>query len=165
MFKTERHELDYERTDDVSVLSDFYCGIDEMDEHIHKRLQSDIDSEINSETFIIRNDGEIVATTTIVKKDIEIEVPDGKFSLEAMEIEYLAVRKDMQRKGIGKQILAWIERKVYDECKEIRYLSVCAYIDVDTKYTAEPFYAKSQFMPNSKPHPLANHVKMVKIIR
>lgn len=31
--------LVFERIDDASVLSNFYCGIDEMDEFIHNKLQ------------------------------------------------------------------------------------------------------------------------------
>ena len=31
--------LIFERTDDVSVLSDFRCGIDDMDSFIHNHLQ------------------------------------------------------------------------------------------------------------------------------
>ena len=34
----QQHSLTYERTDDMSVLSDFYCGVEEMDDYIHNKL-------------------------------------------------------------------------------------------------------------------------------
>lgn len=33
----EYFDLVFERTDDVSVLSNYYCGIEEMDDFIHNK--------------------------------------------------------------------------------------------------------------------------------
>lgn len=52
------HSLTYERTDDMSVLSDFYCGIEKMDNFIHDRLQAKINGMPELESYVIREDGE-----------------------------------------------------------------------------------------------------------
>ena len=43
-----RHNLTYERTDDMSVLSDFYCGVKDMDFYIHEHLQGKINKSTTS---------------------------------------------------------------------------------------------------------------------
>lgn len=37
--ESEYVDLVFERIDDASVLSNFYCGIQEMDDFIHEKLQ------------------------------------------------------------------------------------------------------------------------------
>lgn len=89
--------LIYERTDDMSALSDFRCGIDEMD------------------VF-----------------------------------------------GIGSSIIRLIVERLMNH-KTL--LSVSAYIDVDSKYTAEPFYEKCGFRRIGGPlHPMAECVRMLRYL-
>lgn len=38
--ETEHINLIFERIDDASVLSNFYCGIKDMDDFIHEKLQN-----------------------------------------------------------------------------------------------------------------------------
>ena len=69
---SKQHSLDYERTDDMSVLSDFYCGIVEMDDYIHNRLQAKIGAMPDLESYIIREGGSIVAMAAIREKPLEV---------------------------------------------------------------------------------------------
>ena len=72
-----KHQLDYERTDDMSVLSDFYCGIDEMDNFIHNRLQDKISRMPELESYVVREQGEIVAMTAIREKPLDVKTSEG----------------------------------------------------------------------------------------
>ena len=161
----QHHSLDYERTDDMSVLSDFYCGIDEMDRFIHSRLQDKVDEMPELESYIIREDGDIVAMTAIREKPLEIRKSDGtRFSIDALEIEYLAVRKDLRETGIGELVVKWIDEKARKEHAHCRYLSVNALVDPDYGYSAVPFYEKCSFVAR-KSHAMAVAVRMTRIIK
>ena len=160
-----KHCLDYERTDDMSVLSNFYCGIKEMDDYIHNKLQAKIDRMPELESYIIKEEGEIVAMTAIREKPLEGLMSNGtKFSIEALEIEYLAVREDLREKGIGETILQWIDNKAREEHPNCKYLSVNALVDPDYRYSAVPFYEKCNFIAR-KAHDMAVAVRMTRIIR
>lgn len=64
----EYNGLIYERTDDMSVLSEFYCGIFEMDDFIHNNLQEAI-NHYTLETYIVKDsENEIVAMFSICNK-------------------------------------------------------------------------------------------------
>ena len=78
------------------------------------------------------------------------------------EIEYLAVRKDKQRCRIGSSIIKLIVDRLMNS-KSL--LSVSAYIDVDSKYTAEPFYESCDFHRIGGPlHPMAECVRMLRYL-
>ena len=161
----QQHSLDYERTDDMSVLSDFYCGIGEMDDYIHNRLQDKINGMPELESYIIREGESIVAMTAIREKPLEIRKSDGtRFSIDSLEIEYLAVRKDLREKGIGELIIQWIDEKARNEHPNCRYLSVNALVDPDYGYSAVPFYEKCSFIAR-KSHSMAVAVRMTRIIK
>lgn len=154
--------LIYERTDDMSVLSDFCCGIFDMDDFIHRSLQNAVLRE-GLETYVIRSDKEIIAVLSICESVLKTRIATGQLvEYKTEEIEYLAVRKDKQRRGIGRSI---INRIVERYRGKMTMLSVSAYIDIDTKYSAAPFYQKCGFLIVSKPkHDLDNYVKMARII-
>ncbi|MBR5038236.1 MAG: GNAT family N-acetyltransferase [Prevotella sp.] len=161
----QQHTLTYERTDDMSVLSDFYCGIDEMDNFIHNKLQGKIDGIPELESYIIREEGSIVAMTAIREKPLDLRKSDGsRFAIDALEIEYLAVRKDLRDTGIGESIIQWIDDKARNEHQDCRYLSVNALVDPDYGYSAVPFYEKCHFIAR-KSHVMAEAVRMTRIIR
>lgn len=103
------HDLIYERTDDMSVLSDFYCGVVEMDDYIHNRLQDKVSRMPELESYIVRKAGEVVAMAAIREKPLEFRTSDGEYhSIDALEIEYLAVREDLRETGIGETIMQWL---------------------------------------------------------
>lgn len=160
------HNLDYERTDDMSVLSDFYCGIDEMDSYIHNHLQTKVNSDGKLESYIVRENNEIVAMTAIKEDKLRVKKSDGNmFEIDCLEIEYLAVKKELRQKGIGETIIQWIYDKAKTEHADSRYLSVLAYVDMDYGYSAVPFYEKCQFHARKKKHEIAEAVRMTRIIK
>lgn len=161
----QQHSLIYERTDDMSVLSDFYCGIEEMDTFIHNRLLAKINVMPELESYIIRENGDIVAMTAIREKPLEIKKTDGsRYSIDSLEIEYLAVRQDLRETGIGELIIDWIDNKARKEHPNCRYLSVNALVDPDYGYSAVPFYEKCSFIAR-KSHVMAVAVRMTRIIK
>lgn len=161
----QQHSLTYERTDDMSVLSDFYCGVKEMDEYIHNRLQAKINRMQELESYVVREEGNIVGMTAIREKPLEVRTSDGtRFSIDALEIEYLAVREDLRETGIGESIVQWIDDKARNEHPDCKYLSVNALVDPDYGYTAVPFYEKCRFIPR-KSHAMAEAVRMTRIIK
>lgn len=158
-----RHNLIYERTDDASVLSDFYCGINEMDDFIHLRLQARLDRKDGVQFYVVKKDDAIVALTAIRENTIELHIERGEvFSVDVLEIEYLAVKNSMQRKHIGKQIVEWIESDAIKDFPAAKFISVRAFCDKDIDYSAVPFYTSCGFRVIQKPHPMANNVKMAK---
>lgn len=158
-----QHSLVYERTDDASVLSDFYCDIQEMDDFIHLRLQTRLDRKDGLQFFVVKEGDFIVALTAIKESTIELHVErEGVFSAAVLEIEYLAVRSDLQRKHIGKQIVEWIENDAIRDFPGTKFLSVRAFYDKDIDYSAVPFYRSCGFRVIQRPHPMANNVKMAK---
>ena len=159
------HNLIYERTDDMSVLSDFYCGVVEMDDYIHNRLQDKVSRMPELESYIVRKAGEVVAMAAIREKPLEFRTSDGEYhSIDALEIEYLAVREDLRETGIGETIMQWIDDKARAEHPNCKYLSVNALVDPDFGYTAVPFYEECHFKPR-KSHLMATAVRMTRIIR
>lgn len=151
-----------ERTTDMSVLSNFYCGILDMDYFIHNSLQKAIMNE-ELETYVVSDNQEILAVFSICDNSLKMKKTTGEVIIyETREIEYLAVRKDKRNKGIGKSIINLILEQLMVDRK---ILSVSAYIDVDSKYTAEPFYEKCGFFRVAgPPHALADHVRMARFL-
>ena len=160
-----QHTLTYERTDDMSVLSDFYCGVEEMDDYIHDKLQAKIERMPELESYIVREGDNIMAMTAIREKPLEVRKSDGtRFDIGALEIEYLAVRKDLRETGIGEIIMQWIDEKARTGHPYCKYLSVNALVDPDYGYSAVPFYEKCNFIAR-KSHAMAVAVRMTRIIK
>lgn len=159
----EYNGLIYERTDDMSVLLDFYCGIFEMDDFIHNSLQDAI-NHYPLETYIVRDSvNDIVAMFSICDKKLKTKLSSGEVVIyETREIEYLAVKKNKQHSGIGRSIINLIVNRFM---LGRNVLIVSAYIDIDTGYTAEPFYQKCGFVRINGPlHPMAQSVRMIKFM-
>lgn len=122
-----------ERTDNVSVLSDFYCGIDQMDAFIHDKsgLKLYVDSKLTN-LWIIRQ-GEITVGIFALSKsslilnsfDFKTVKPDAIPNLEslieqvesfpALKIDYIAIQKDHRKNGIGSGILSLIRDKALED--------------------------------------------------
>ena len=94
----EYNGLIYERTDDMSVLSEFYCGIFEMDDFIHHNLQEAI-NHYTLETYIVKDSrNEIVAMFSICNKQLKTKLSTGDSVIyETKEIEYLAISASWYR--------------------------------------------------------------------
>ena len=82
----QQHSLTYERTDDMSVLSDFYCGVTEMDDYIHNKLQAKIEKMPELESYVVRED----LRETGIGESI-VDWIDGKARNEHPRCKYLSV--------------------------------------------------------------------------
>lgn len=136
--------LTFERTSGTEVLSSFYCGVRELDRLIHARENGLLSfvSDPDIEMFIVWNNHEPVAVfvqhTTIADTDI------GK--VPAKELDFIAVRKDKRRMGIGKHILTYIE--LFAKLNNHMFLLVGAFFN--KRYSAVGFYEKCGFVANGE---------------
>lgn len=151
------HVLSYERTDDISCLNGFHCGIYEMDLYIQKSLQSHLNTAKDLCNYIIRENGVVVALCTLKDHKLKIALNDY---VDTVAIEYLAVRREVQNQGIGREIISWIVKQTRMEKPEIRIITVDAFMSDITGYSAVAFYKKCGFITIQKKHPMAETVKM-----
>lgn len=164
-------DIEFERINDVVILSSFFCGIPKLDKFIHTRLQYFMDT-VPCETFVVRRNKTIVALLSL-KEDLlvlddddkddmkqgfvdkpqkAIDVPSYLTATEfpSIEIAYLAVSKDYREHGIGRYIIEEVERKVRREHPDYEFITVDAYMEED--YSAVGFYSKCGFEYAEYPH-------------
>ena len=125
-------DLVFERIDDASVLSNFYCGIPDMDDFIHEKLQGYL-NRTGCEAYVIRQKDEIVAMLSLGDDTLNLDdddkddmrsgyIPKPTIALEdqsflaekefpAVEITYLAVEKGRRGQGIGPERLRLSPRR------------------------------------------------------
>ena len=161
-------QLIFERIADASILSHFSCGIDSMDEFIHKELQEYIWMG-SCQMYIIREGEEIVAMycldqhnlclSEVVKNKMKegtkpspqnIQDIDNSYwfkpFFDAVEITYLAVSVNRQRQHIGSFIIESIMNQVaHNPDIHSDFVTVRALKHSD--YTAVPFYRSCGFFP------------------
>ena len=68
-------DLVFERIDDASVLSNFYCGITDMDVFIHEKLQGYL-NRTGCEAYVIKQKNEIVAMLSLGKDMLSLDDDD-----------------------------------------------------------------------------------------
>ena len=175
--------LVFERIDDASVLSNFYCGIDEMDEFIHNKLQ-DYLKKAGCDTYTIKQGDEIVAMLSLGEDTLSLDdddkddmrsgfVPKPNIALDnkdffaekefpAIEIAYLAVKKEKRKQGIGEYIISQVEEKAQRDNPECEFLTVEAY--KTKKYSAVGFYNKCDFTPAEVPLSYKDTLRMYKVL-
>ena len=176
-------ELTFERIDNASVLSNFYCGIPEMDFFIHDKFQ-DYLVRAECEAYIVKQGEKIVAMLSLNhdtlclddddKDDMRsgfvpkphIALEDNSFLLEnhfpAIEISYLAVAEERRGQGIGEYIISQIEKKVQHDYPECEFLTVEAY--KTQKYSAVGFYDKCAFTSAEEPLAYKDTLRMYKVL-
>ena len=176
-------ELVFERIDDASVLSNFYCGIDDMDEFIHNKFQEYL-KKPGCDTYTIKQGDEIVAMLSLGDDKLSLDdddkddmrsgfVPKPNIALEdkefleekefqAIEITYLAVKKEKREQGIGEYIISQVESKVQRENPECEFITVEAYKTKD--YSAVGFYSKCDFTPAELPLSYKDTLRMYKVL-
>lgn len=168
-------QLEFERIEDVSVLSNFFCGVAVMDDFIHRKdrgLQYYIDnSEAN--TILVKMNNEIVAFFSIIESCVIFDedsiddmkhrvasIPENAFEnpdffnkkeFPAIEIAYLAVEKTKRCQGIGRAIIMEIAEKAGMIVNGCEFIKVDAYCDSSAdsnssdRYSAVGFYTKVGF--------------------
>lgn len=164
------NEYEFKRVDDTSTLFDFESGVEPIDKFIknkEKGLEKFIKLRL-SNLWVVFERGEAVALFALSKDAIMLNnedrrnieqdkdkasalVPSGneekfweKERFPAIEIDYLAVRKNKRNAHLGTLIIDAIsERALEDELSATMFLTVEAY---DTKdYSAVEFYKKCGF--------------------
>lgn len=159
-------ELRFERISDVDVLSNFVCGLSDVDEFIHNELYNYVGSG-GCELYIVKDTDEIVAMFCLDKSTLTLgevakekmqggvkpvpqhnPAPDDTYwwrsSYEAVEITYLAVAKDRRNQHIGSLVIEAIMERVAASDSSADYVIVRA-LQCEDGYTAVPFYEKCGF--------------------
>lgn len=177
-------ELEFERIDDTSMLSNFFCGIEVMDTFIHEALDDYMKNDTKLKTYVVKHTGRVVAMFSIRPDYLELDdedkdemvagiVPKPLVALsdnsfmkqhryEAVEIAYLAVEKQMRCHGIGEYILNQLCLKVHKDYPDIQFITVGAY--KSAKYSAVGFYEKCSFEPMEYPDPNCDVLRMYRVI-
>jgi GNAT superfamily N-acetyltransferase len=177
----------------VDNLTDFHClkgfesGIEKMDEIIHNDFYLSVENHYCT-AFKVTFQSEIIAVFALsydsldldtddkeeLKNGISIaETPGVNFNYEevfyskshypALEITYLAVRKDWRGKKVGTAIIS----KIADMARKqnfagCQFLTVEAYIT--DEYSAQGFYSKNGFAPSEIKAPYKDTLRMFKTL-
>ena len=156
--------LEYSRGFTANILDGFECGIPAMDAFIHCDLESLLKGDSRFAFYVVKAAEKgivamyIISDGKLVDYDDEFhDIPAGKpwgyiddnydmhtgTAYPTMEIDYLAVRKDLRNNGIGRDII----KKLAAEAKQ----KDCFFLTVDAyhvrEYSAVPFYEKQGFFP------------------
>lgn len=154
--------LRYLKGSSASILEGFECGIQKMDAFIHESLDAFLKNDPRYSFFVVVEEelGIVAMFVTssgmFVDHDEEFDdIPFGKpwgymgedlkmhagMMYPTLEIDYLAVRKDLRGKGYGSTIIEELSRIAQN--KGCFFLTVDAYHDAE--YSAIPFYEKCGF--------------------
>lgn len=171
---------------DASILADFYCGLQRMDDYIHDgSLQQFLDNN-PCHFYVIKDGTEVVAMFVIskghleldedCKDDLKMKFPDidkspiskmlwDQCMFPSIEIDYLAVREG--HRCSDKHIGSFAIREIMTHWTEPEYeaplfLSVDAYRT--PSYSAVRFYEKCQFWASEFPNPNIDTLRMFRII-
>ena len=173
--------------DDVSQLDGFNCGIKAMDDFIHSGLASSVRNHYCN-LYSVTLDDEIVAMFSLSFDSLELDSDSleemldnhtssnkpnltsnyvatflSKHHYPALEISYLAVKKNYRLQGIGKAIVDSIadmaQRQKTAGCM---FLTVEAYIEKD--YSAVPFYNACHFEPCEYKNPNKDTLRMYRTL-
>lgn len=159
-----------EKLDDFSRLSNFFCGIAQMDNFIHENLKICNDNHYCT-TFVVIENGsnEIVALFSLSFDSVNLgaydfeDINNGasgtdmmdvdenyrvtferKYTYPALEITYLAVRKDRRGQKIGIDLVYEIAERAKKQ-----NIAGCLFLTVNAlhtkEYSAVGFYEKCKF--------------------
>lgn len=175
------------RLTDFSLLDNFHCGIREMDDFIHTRLEKSIKSHF-CVPYVLHEGKTIVAFYALsydavvfsedylddllngysssgnIDLDIShLEIFKNKEHYPAMDIAYFAVNKDFQRQYIGSALLEDVIQQIKDTA-----IAGCQFVVVDalvTKdYSALGFYSKNRFTVCEDRKPYKDCVRMYRVL-
>ena len=182
-----RSKLYFERIEDVSILSDFNCGLDVMDRFIHSGLQWCIDYHY-CVVYAIKEDDSVVAVVALGCDKLELNTSDkeelqmgffpkpeisydyqdtfwAKSSYPAIEITYLAVRKDRRGHGIGEYVIEVMGQRALDPNYN---MAGCQFMTVEAyrkgSASAVGFYSKCDFVAAEEPNPNKETLRMYKVL-
>ena len=153
--------LRFSEESSADILKSFECGIQEMDCFIHDTLDTFLKNDSRFKLNVVTDDEQGIVAIFIISPGILID-NDGEFQdipygkpwiyidedlqmqsgtmYPSLEIDYLAVRKDVRERGYGSRIIE--ELSLRAKSGKCYFLTVDAY----TKgYSAIPFYEKQGF--------------------
>ena len=182
-----KYRLRFERIEDVTILSNFNCGLDVMDHFIHSGLQWCIDYHYCI-VYAVKDDNDIVGIVAFGCEKLELDATDkeelqmgffpkpeiefnyqdtfwAKSSYPAIEITYLAVRKEKRHLGIGEYIIEAVGQRALDSRFNLagcQFLTVEAYNRGDA--SAVGFYSRCDFIAAEEPNPNKETLRMYKTI-
>ena len=154
--------LRYSKEQSAYILKDFECGIQIMDDFIHNSLDKFLKDNSHYSLYVVYDDLLEVAAMFVISEGIFVDnngefedLPFGKpwayfdddmemhagSMYKTIEIDYLAVRKDLRENGYGTQIISEITKTAKN--KNCYFLTVDAYHA--NGYSAIPFYEKQGF--------------------
>ena len=187
MLSGSKYRLRFERVKDATIFSDFDCGLDVMDRFIHSGLQWCIDYHY-CVVYAVKDSEEIVGIVALGCDKLELDATDkeelqmgffpkpeidinyqetfwAKSSYPAIEITYLAVRKDKRHLGIGEYIIEAVGQRALDT----RFnLAGCQFLTVEAYKSGEAsavgFYSRCDFIAAEEPNPNKETLRMYKTI-
>ena len=143
-------------------LKGFECGVQEMDDFIHDVLDDFLKNDLRYQLNVVIDDERGIVAMFVISTGIFVDVgnefkdiPFGKpwgyidddlpiqsgIMYPSLEIDYLAVRKDLRDCGYGSRIIEEISTRA--KSKNYFFLTVGAYHTQG--YSAIPFYEKQGF--------------------
>ena len=179
-------QLEIYRWEDASILSHFNCDVPAMDNFIHNRLGQFL-CKHDCQMYVVfdaNGDADPIAMFVVSKGKVSLdkEMKDNVHQMEpvlydslmryeqwqcgefpALELDYLAIRKDYRGKHIGYALMNAIyslaKRIVGDDC---RFVGVDAYCT--TQYSSVSFYRKCAFFVAGPLMPGEDTVRMFHIL-
>jgi GNAT superfamily N-acetyltransferase len=156
-------ELLLDRHSSAEALASFECGIKEMDNFIHHSLAQFLFDHKN-QLFIVRDMNETIVAMFVLSEGfffddnnafedmpaygkpfaiLDKRTGTTKFAkrYSTVEIEYLAVNKDLRNAHIGTSIIRTIANLA--KSQNTQFITVDAYCTIH--YSAVPFYEKCNF--------------------
>lgn len=177
-------ELLIEQVDNTTEFIDFFCGIDKMDEFIHNGLDLSVKSNF-CKLYKVSSNSEIVALFALsfdsltldsddkldLRQEENIEIDSSykdvfwsKRHYPALEITYIAVRKDLRKTKIGSflinEIANMAARQKLAGCQFLTVEALTKAEEGDLDYSAAPFYMKNHFYSCELPNPNKDTMRM-----
>ncbi len=159
----ESQKFIFERAEDTSALSNFYCGLSSMDNFIHDKergLEKYVKLRLTN-LWIVKSGVDVIALFALSKGTLTLSSDDrnnlersgmqidekifyDRATYPSIEIDYLAISETMSRQSIGSFILNEIAKQAMaDRLSATMFLTVEA---IDTlAYSAVRFYKKNDF--------------------
>lgn len=176
-------DIEITSVESTEMLDDFVCGVPAMDKFIHDGLKQSVEHHF-CRLYIATVKEEVIAMFALSFDSIDLDsddkyeinsgisstgTPDINFDYEdtfynkqrypALDIAYLAVRKEYRHKHIGQRLVRAIKNMARSQkVGGCQFLSVEAYNIPG--YSAVPFYDKCGFAPNELPNPNKDTLRM-----
>lgn len=175
--------IEIKAVDSTETIEDFFCGFPAMDRFIHNGLNQSIEHHY-CQLYTATMNNIVVALFALSFDSIDLDADDiedlqagfsstgtpyvsfdyedtfySKRRYPALDIAYLAVRKEYRRQRIGESIINSIKQMARQQ-----RLAGCQFLSVEAYnipgYSAVPFYDKCGFAPNELPNPNKDTLRM-----